>query len=92
MNVFGIIKSAFLKPEPAAPEPVLTPEEVERARKLAFRETKAREYVKAIRVGLVRDKATGLPKFDGDPRLLPDDLKAAYRPLMTPEEYQEIFG
>lgn len=41
---------------------------------------------------LVRDGVTGRPKFDGNPRDLPADVKQAYRTIMTPEEQDEFFG
>jgi len=45
---------------------------------------------KPIAIALIRD-ANGRPVFD-NPGKLPEDVKAAYARLMTPEEIQEFFG
>lgn len=45
---------------------------------------------KPIAVALIRD-ARGRPVFD-NPGSLPEDVKAAYARLMTPEEIKEFFG
>lgn len=41
---------------------------------------------------LVRDKVTGRPKFDGDPRELPAEVRDAYSAHMTAAEILEFFG
>jgi hypothetical protein len=61
-----------------------TPEE-HRARVARKRMTKIRA------VCLVRGP-DGRPLFDGDPRALPEDEKAAYRAVMTQSEQKEFFG
>ena len=46
----------------------------------------------AIRLfALVRDKE-GRPRFDQDPRTLPEAEQAAFKSLMTEAEIQEFFG
>lgn len=62
-----------------------------KAAKLAHRQEKVRSYIKTIMVGVVRDKH-GRPKFDGDPRQLPDEMKRAYAQILSADEYREFFG
>jgi hypothetical protein len=80
-------------PDVNSPEAVLA-RRIRRQNKAARGDFVPRDQTPAIKrtggVYLVRDPQ-GRPKFDTDPRLLPDWIQDAYKRVMTPEELEEFF-